>query len=60
VYANHSLNRLPMTIIEGKTPMEIWSGGAACNHGSLRLSGCPAYVDVKKNLLASNTKKLVF
>jgi len=35
-------------VIGGKTPLEIWSGGAARGHGSLRVFGCPAYVDVRK------------
>ena len=40
--------------------MEIWSGGAARDHGSLRIFGCPAYVDVKKDMLNLKVNKLVF
>ena len=51
-YASHLLNRLPTTVIGGKTPLEIWSGGVAHDHGLLGVFGCPAYVDVKKDMLA--------
>ena len=47
-------------MIVDKTPLEIWSGGAAHDHGSLKVFGCPAYVDVKKDMLDSKMNKLVF
>ena len=40
--------------------MEIWSGGAAYDHGSLSVFSCPAYVDIKKDKLDSKVNKLVF
>ena len=54
------LNRLPTTAIGDKTPLEIWSGGAARDHSSLRVFGCLAYVDVKKDMLDSKVNTLVF
>jgi len=60
VYASHLLNRLLTTVIGGKTPLEIWSGGAAHDHGSLRVFDCPPYVDVKEDMLESKVNKLVF
>jgi len=54
------LNKLLTTAIGGKTPLEIWSGGAACDHGSLRVISCSAYIDVKKCMLDSKVNKLVF
>jgi len=60
MYASRLLNRLPTTMIGGKTPLEICSGGAAHDHDSLRIFDCPAYVDVKKDMLDSNANKLVF
>jgi len=60
VHASHFLNRLPTTVIGDKTPLEIWSSGAACDHGSLKVFGCPTYVDVKKDMLDSKVKKLIF
>ena len=59
-YASHLLNRLPSTAIGGKTPLEIWSGGANHNHDSLRVFDCQAYVDFKKDMLESKVNKLVF
>jgi len=59
-YTNHLLNRLPTTAIEGKTPLEIWSGEVACDHDSLRVFSYLAYVDVKKDMLNSKVNKLVF
>ena len=32
MYVSHLLNRLPMTVIGGKTPLKIWSDGAALDH----------------------------
>ena len=60
MYASHLFNRLLTTAIRGKTPLEIWSGGAARDHGSLKVFGCPTYVDVKKDMLHSKVNKLVF
>ena len=59
-YASHLLNRLPTIAIGGKTPLEIWSGGVARDHGSFRAFDCSAYVDVTKDMLDSNMNKLVF
>jgi len=60
VYTSHLLNRLSITAIGGKTPLEIWLGGAARDHGSLRVFSCPSYIDVKKDMLDSKVNKLVF
>ena len=40
--------------------MEIRSGRAARDHGSLRVFDCPAYIDIKKDMLDSKVNKLVF
>ena len=48
MYTSHLLNRLPTTAIGGKNPLKFWSGETARDHDSLRIFGCPAYVDVKK------------
>ena len=49
-YASHLLNRLPIAI-GGKIPLKIWLGGAASDHDLLRVFGCLAYVNVKKDML---------
>jgi len=58
--ASHLLNRLPMNVIGGKTLLEIWSDRVACDHDSLRVFDYPVQVDVKKDMLDSNTNKLEF
>jgi len=60
VYASHLLNRLSTTVIGGKTSLEIWSDGAARDHSSLRVFSCPAYIDVKKDMLDFKANKLNF
>jgi len=40
--------------------LKIWSGGTARDHGSLRVFGCSAYVDIKKDMIDSKVNKLVF
>jgi len=49
-----------MTALGNKTPLEIWSGGAARDQGSLTVFSCLAYIDVKKDMLDSKVNKLVF
>ena len=60
MYASHLLNRLPKTTIGGKILLEIWSGGAANDNGSLRVFGCPACFDVKNDMLDPKVNKLIF
>ena len=60
VHTSHLLNSLPTTAIGGKTPLKIWSCGAARYHGSLRVFDCPTYIDVKKDMLDFKVNKLVF
>ena len=40
--------------------MEIRSGGAARDHDSVRVFGCAAYVDVKKDMFNFKVNKLIF
>ena len=57
-YGSHLLNRLPTTAIGGKTPLEISSGRTARDHSSLRVFGCPVYIDIKKDKLDPSANKL--
>jgi len=45
VFASHLING--STAIGGKTPLKIWSGKAAQDHGWLREFGSPTYFSVK-------------
>jgi len=60
VYNSHLLNRLLTTAIGCKTPLEIWRGGDARDHGSLRVFGYSAYIDIKKDMFVFKVNKLVF
>ncbi|KAH9685902.1 retrovirus-related pol polyprotein from transposon TNT 1-94-like protein [Citrus sinensis] len=59
-YASHLVNRLSSAAIEGKTPMEMWSGKHAQNYYSLRIFKCPAYYHVKYGKLYPRAKKAIF
>jgi len=59
-HTSHLLNRLLTTAIGDKTPLDIWSGRAARDYGSLRIFSCSTYIDVKKDILDSKMNKLVF
>ena len=59
-YACYLVNRLPSSAIEGKTPLEIWSGKTAPDYDLLRVFGCPAYYHVKKDKLDPRAKKGLF
>jgi len=58
--ACHLINRLPSSTIEGKTPMEDWSGEATQDYNLLRIFGCSAYYHVKEDKLDPIVKKGVF
>ncbi|KAH9780058.1 retrovirus-related pol polyprotein from transposon TNT 1-94-like protein [Citrus sinensis] len=59
-YTSHLVNRLPSTVIRGKTPMEMWSGKHAQDYNSLRIFGCPAYYHVKDGKLDARARKAIF
>jgi len=54
------MNRLSSSVIEDKTLLEIWSGGATQDYGLLRVFGCPIYFRVKKDKLNPRAKEFVF
>ena len=47
VYASHLMNCLSSTMIGSKTPLDIWSGGAAKDYDLLRVFERPAYFSAK-------------
>ena len=59
-YACHLINRLPATAINGKTPIEVWSGKSANDYDKLLVFCCPAYFHVKDSKLDPQAKKAVF
>ncbi|KAH9752632.1 hypothetical protein KPL71_014771 [Citrus sinensis] len=59
-YASHLINRVPSTVIRGKTPMEMWSGKHAQDYDFLRIFRCPAYYHVKDGKLDPRARKAIF
>ncbi|KAE8695795.1 hypothetical protein F3Y22_tig00110684pilonHSYRG00024 [Hibiscus syriacus] len=59
-YAGHLINRLPLSAIGGKTPLEVWSGKPATDYDSLHLFGSTAYYHVKPSKLDPRAKKVLF
>ena len=59
-YTCHLVNRLPSSAIEGKTPLEVWSGKVAHDYNSLQVFECPTYNHVKGDKLDPRVKKGVF
>ena len=60
VYVCHLITRLPSTTIEGRTPMEMWTGKLATDYNSLHVFGSIAYYNVKKSKLDPRAKKALF
>jgi len=54
------MNKLLSSVTGGKTPLKIWSGGAAQDYILLRIFGCPTYFRVKEGKLNPRVKKFVF
>ncbi|KAG8480145.1 hypothetical protein CXB51_024902 [Gossypium anomalum] len=59
-YACHLINRLPSDVINGKTPMEMWTGKSATDYDSLHVFGSTAYYHVKESKLDPRAKKVLF
>ena len=60
MYASHLINRLPSAALNGKTPLEVWSGKPANDYDTLRVFGCTAYYHVKESKLDPRAKKALF
>ena len=60
VYVSHLINGLSSTAIRGKTPLDIWSGGAAQNYDLLRVFESPVYFSAKDDKVTPQEKKFVF
>ena len=60
MYASHLINRLPSIALNGKTPLEVWSGKLANDYDTLRVFGSTAYYHVKESKLDPRAKKALF
>jgi len=59
-YAQHLDNRFPSSTIDGKTPLEVWSGKPATDYDSLHVFGSIAYYHVIESKLDPREKKVLF
>ena len=60
MYASHLINRLPSAALNGKTPLEVWSGKTTNDYDTLRVFGSTAYYHVKESKLDPRAKKALF
>ena len=60
MYASHLINRLPSAALNGKTPLEVWSGKPANDYDTLRVFGSTAYYHVKESKLDPRAKRALF
>jgi len=60
VYTSHLINGLSSTVIGGKTPLEVWSAGAAQDYDLLRIFESPAYFSAKNSKVNPRAKMFVF
>jgi len=59
-YAQHLVNRLSSSTIDGKTPLEVWSGKPATDYVSLHVFGYIAYYHVIESKLDPQERKALF
>ena len=60
MYASHLINRLPSAALNGKTPLEVWSGKPINDYDTLHVFGSTAYYHVKESKLDLRAKKTLF
>ena len=58
--ASHLINRLPSAALNGKTPLEVWSGKPTNDYDTLRVFDSTAYYHVKDSKLDQRAKKALF
>ena len=60
MYASHLINRLPSVELNGKTPLEVWSGKPINDCDTLHMFGSTSYYHVKESKLDPRAKKALF
>ena len=60
MYASYLINRLPSAALNGKTPLEVWSGKPINDYDTLHVFGSTAYYHVKESKLDPRAKKALF
>ena len=59
-YAQHLVNRFPSFAIDGKTPLEVWSGKPASDYDSFHVISYIAYYHVIESKLDPQAKRALF
>ncbi|KAM1596712.1 hypothetical protein ACFX1Z_031688 [Malus domestica] len=59
-YACHIINWLPLAAVQGKTPIEVWTGKPSSDYDYIRIFGSPAFFQVTENKLDPRAKKANF
>ena len=59
-YACHLINRLPLTAIDDKITLEVWSRQLVSHYDSLHVFGSTAHYHVKESKLNPRAKKAIF
>ena len=60
MYASHLINCLPSAALNGKTPLEVWSGKPINDYDTLLVFGSTTYYHVKESKLDPRAKKALF
>ena len=60
IYASHLINRLPSAALNGKTPLEVWSGKPIKDYDTLHVFGFTADYHVKESKLDPRAKTALF
>ena len=60
MYASYLINRLPSAALNGKIPLEVWSGKPINDYDTLHVFGSIAYYHVKESKLDPRAKKVLF
>ena len=60
MYASHLINHLPSAALNGKTPLEVWSGKPINDYDTLHMFGSTTYYHVNESKLDPRAKKALF
>ena len=60
MYESHLINRLPSAALNGKTPLEVWSGKPINVYDTLCVFGFTTYYNAKESKLDPRAKKALF
>ena len=59
-YAHHIVNQLPSAVLNGRTPLEVWSDSPTNDYDSMNIFGYSTYYHVTESKLDPKAKKAIF